>query len=427
VIFPSFTDPMSEPRTVPDAEDIFVARQPIFDLQDRVAGYELLYRRAADSDSARGLDHDRMSAEVLVNASLGIGLDQLLGEAPAFMNFTREALLQERWRLIDPARVIIELLEMIEPDDRVFAACQRIRGAGYRLALDDFEYDERWRRFFPLVEVIKVDVLGKTPEQIRETAEQLLPVGVRLLAERVETTEVRALCADAGYTLFQGYFFARPETVQKRELPLEHLAILRLMNLLQDPDSSDVELEEAFRNDISLTYRLLRIVNSAAIGGRGIESIRHALRIVGRDMLYRWMALLLVNSVVRNTGRERELAHMAVQRARICARIAEVRGAAADEGPLFMVGLFSLLDAILNVPMEDLTRHLNLSADVCAALLRTGGPYAASLAVVEAYERGEWEVVGRISRSAGVSASQLSSLYVEAMEWARERTTASRA
>jgi c-di-GMP phosphodiesterase len=411
----------------PDVDDIFVARQPIFDLKDQLVGYELLFRSTAQADGANSLDHDQMAAEVFVNATLGIGFERLLGEVPAFLNFTRAGLLDERWRLLDPSRVCIELLEMIDPDDEVFAACQRLRRVGYRLALDDFEFDERWVRFFPLVDIIKVDVLDKTREQIAEMAERLRSSGARLLAERVETAEVRQQCTDAGYSLFQGYFYARPETVQKRELPLEHMAIMRLMNLLVDPNSSDTELEEAFRADISLSYRLLRIVNSAAIGGRGIESIRHALRIVGRDMLYRWMALLLVNSVVRDTGRERELAQTAIHRARVCERIAEARGSAGDEGPLFMVGLFSVLDAILNVSMEDLTRHLNLSPEVRGALMRTGGPYATPLAVVEAYERGEWDVVSAMSPSAGVPAAQISSLYLESMVWVQERAKLYRA
>jgi c-di-GMP phosphodiesterase len=409
-------------ESVGQALDVFVARQPIFDTENRLGGYELLYRNSAQATAAGGFDSDLMATEVFVRAVLNFGLERLTGDVPAFLNFTRAALLDERYRMLEPARVVIELLEHVEPDDEVFRACLRLRNAGYLLALDDFEYHAGWNRFLPLVDIIKVDVLGKSPAEIATVAGRLLPTGVRLLAERVEDDRVRRQCEEVGFSLFQGYFFARPETVTRRDLSLEQLTILKLMNLLDDPGTAAAEIEEAFRTDVSLSYKLLRIVNSASIGGRGIESIRHATRIVGRATLHRWMALLLVGAVSRDSGAALELVQTAMLRARLCEAIAQRRGSWNDEAPLFLVGLFSLLDAILRVPMEEITAHIDLSPAVRDALLRAGGPYAPALALVEAYERGEWDRVGELSPLVGVSATEISTLYLEAVAWAQERT-----
>ena len=193
------------------------------------------------------------------------------------------------------------------------------------------------------------------------------------------------------------------------------------MNLLRDENASDADIEEAFRSDPSLSYKLLRMVNSAALGGRGIESIRHAIRLVGRGVLHRWLALLLASSMVTENGVDAELVHTAVLRARLCELLAESGGRRSSSGQQFMVGLFSMIDVLLKVPMEEILDRVDLSADVRDALLRRSGPYAGSLELVEAYEAGRWDAVSDISSDMGMAAPVLPELYLQSLSWVRER------
>jgi EAL and modified HD-GYP domain-containing signal transduction protein len=266
-----------------------------------------------------------------------------------------------------------------------------------------------------------VDVLGRAESELRRAADELRPHGVRLLAERVETAEVHATCRRLGYTLFQGYFYSRPQVVSHRELGVEQGTVVRLMNLLDDPAVADADVETAFKGDPSLTYKLLRIANSAAFGGREVASIGHALRMVGRKPLHRWLTLLLVSTVASQSGVGRELALQALARGRVAELVAERAGRKADAGPLFLVGLFSLLDALLRMPMDGVLARMAIAPEVKAALLSRSGPYAAALALVEAQEHGDWAAVDDAAAAVGVAPALVSACYAEALAWAGER------
>lgn len=401
--------------------DVFVARQPIFDAQGAVVAYELLYRRTGAHTAADGLSSDVMASEVLIHTFLNIGLDRVTGAAKAFLNFTRELLLSETYKLLDPKTVVIELLETVRPDVEVIDAARRLVSEGFTLALDDFEWDDAYIPLLELASIVKLDVLNKSEEELRERCERVRPYNVRVLAERVETNAVRDQCLASGYSLFQGYFFSKPETLTTRDLSAAQLTILRLMNLLRDPNATDSQIDDAFRGDVSLTVKLLRTVNSASIGGRGIESIKHAVRLTGRTELHKWLSLLLVTSIAAKSGADAEVVRMALQRARMCEVVAlQARDRRTAEG-LFMVGLFSMLDVILKMPLEDVLRRIELSDEIRRALLTRSGPFAPTLQVVEAYERASWEVVRAECETLGIDATLLGSVYMEAMQWTRER------
>ncbi|HPV76082.1 MAG TPA: HDOD domain-containing protein, partial [Gemmatimonadaceae bacterium] len=204
-------------------------------------------------------------------------------------------------------------------------------------------------------------------------------------------------------------------------LSAAQITILRLMNLLRDPNTTDAALEEAFRGDVSLTYKLLRTVNSASMGGRGIESIRHAVRMVGRAELHKWLSLLLVTSVAGRGGTDAELVRLAIQRARFCEMVAMQGRDRRSAEALFMVGLFSLLDAILKVPLHEVLHRIDLADEVRRALLARSGPYAPTLALVEAYERASWPVVAAEAETIGLDTSLLGDLYFESVRWTRDR------
>ncbi|MEO7083712.1 MAG: EAL domain-containing protein [Gemmatimonadaceae bacterium] len=401
--------------------DVFVARQPIFDARGDLFAYELLYRRSGSDTVAEGVSPDVMTSEVFVQAFLNIGLDRVAAGHRAFLNFTRDMLLRGMHRLVDPSLVVIELLETVEPAADVVAACQDLVASGYTLALDDFVYSPAYVPVLRIAKIVKLDVLGRTDAELRRAYAQVESFGGTVLAERVETREIRDRCATIGYGLFQGYYFSKPETLARRDLSAAQLTILRLMKLLRDPAVTDLALDDAFRCDVSLTYKLLRSVNSATLGGRGIESIRHAVRLVGRVELSNWLSLLLVTSVAGKGGTDAELVRVALHRARFCETLALGGHDRGSAGSLFMVGLFSLLDAILKVPLAEVLHSIDLADDVRAALLDRTGPYASTLKLVEAYERGDWAAVPSACDQLGVDSSLLSGLCVDATRWTREQ------
>jgi c-di-GMP phosphodiesterase len=400
---------------------IYVARQPIFELGKGLYGYELLYRRDASIERADG-DDGYMSAEVIAGSLLGIGLRAISGGGVAFVNFSRGQLLARSWELFDAGGVIIELLESIECDDETLAACRDMVQAGYRIALDDYVYDERTLPLLELASIVKIDVLNRPIGELERVAQQLAPAGVRLLAERVETATVRDACADFGYELFQGYLFSRPETLTKTDVSAGQLAIMRLLNLLQDPNTPDTVLDAAFQSDVALCYKLLRIVNAASLGGRGITSIPHAVRMVGRETLHRWLAVILVASLGRKGDVTHEIALTAITRARMCELLASNAGSDhKSAGSAFIVGLLSLLDVLLEVPMDKILGRLELSDEVRGALLGRGGPFGTPLQLVEAYERADWTAARGMATSNAVTDEALPTMYMDALQWAAQR------
>jgi EAL and modified HD-GYP domain-containing signal transduction protein len=362
-----------------------------------------------------------MSADVIVSAMLGIGLRAVAGGGTAFVNFSRSQLLGHTWELFDPSTVVIELLESVDCDAETLDACRRLVNAGYRLALDDYVYAEASRPLLELASIVKVDILGRSPEDLEQTVKLLKPVGARLLAERVETTSVRDVCVNLGFELFQGYLFSRPETLTKTDVSASQLAVMRLLNLLQDPNTSDTALDAAFQSDVALVYKLLRIVNAASVGGRGISSIPHAVRLVGRDTLHRWLAVILVASLGRPGEVSQEVALTAMTRARMCELLANNASPGGAAASAFIVGLLSLLDVLLEVPMEKILMRLELNDDVRGALLRRGGPLAPSLKLVEAYEGANWETALGLANQTAVPEEILPSLYTDALNWATQR------
>lgn len=401
---------------------IFVARQPIFELGRGLFGYELLYRRDATIECADGED-GYMSAEVIVAALLGIGLPAISGDGVAFVNFSRGQLRNKSWELFEPGSVIIELLETVESDVETITACRQMVKAGYRLALDDYVHTEESAPLLELASIVKVDVLGRTPADLLTIANQLKPSGVRLLAERVETATIRDLCADMGFELFQGYLFSRPQMLTKTDVSPSQLSIMRLLNLLQDPNTSDLALDAAFQSDVALCYKLLRIVNAASLGGRGITSIPHAVRMVGREMLHRWLAVILVASLGRKGDVTHELALTAITRGRMCELLAAGNADRRHAGSAFIVGLLSLLDVLLEVPMEKILSRLELSNEVRGALLERSGPLGTPLKLVESYEKAEWESAKNFAEQATVPEETLPDLYLDALQWAALRLT----
>lgn len=405
--------------------DVFVARQPIFDRNDRLFGYELLYRNTASSTSAEGAAADTMCTDTVIHSFLDIGLDDLTDGHRAFVNCTREFLLDGQVELMPADKVIVEVLETVGNDDAVVAACRRLSDLGYQLALDDYVDDAAFDSLLRIARIVKIDVLHRDVGELVPLLQRLRHFNVQLLAERVETRQVHDECMQLGFDMFQGYFYQRPELVTRQEIGVTHAPMLRLLELLRDTERPESEVESGFRSDPALAYKLLRIVNSAAVGGRGIESIGYAIRIVGRQMLYRWLALLMVSSMVTGTNDvDDQLVYAALLRARLCELIAESSPNVRSPQALFMVGLFSMLDVLLCMPIGDIFARVNVADDIREAVLHGAGPCAEPLLLAKAYQHGEWDVVDRIATELGVQPVQLPWLYTKSLTWVNEQLVA---
>jgi EAL and modified HD-GYP domain-containing signal transduction protein len=401
--------------------DVFVARQPIFDRHDSLAGYELLYRNTAVSTIADGAAADAMCTDTVIHSFLDIGLDDLTDGHRAFVNCTREFLLDGQVELLPQGKVVIEVLETVGNDDAVVSACRRLTQRGYQLALDDYVDDPSYDALLHTVGIVKLDVLHRKEGELAALLHRLRPFDVQILAERVETMAMHQECVKLGFDLFQGYFYRRPELVTRKEIEVGEVAMLRLLNMLRDQETSDAAIESGFRSDPALTYKLLRIVNSASVGGRGIDSIGYAVRIVGRQMLYRWLALLMVSSMVTGSDVNDQLVYAALLRARLCELIAESSPQVRHPQALFMTGLFSMLDVLLRMPMRDVLARVSVSDEIRQAVMEGSGPYAEPLLLADAYQRGEWDQVDVLASSLGVLPMQMAWLYTKALAWVNEQ------
>ncbi len=404
--------------------DACVARQPILTAAGRVFGYELLYRTAAEATSCDG-PSDTAGARVLNDAVVTMGLETLTGGRRAFMNLTRHMLLAGFATLLPPDGVVIELLENTDVDEEVVEACRRLKGLGYAIALDDYTVGSPADALLPFVKYVKIDVLATAPEQWR-ALKPALPATVQLIAEKVETAEVFGQAREAGYHLFQGYYFCRPTTITGGAMSSRRLAYAQLLATLNRRDVSVGQVEDLIKHDASLSFRVLRCVNSAAFGmRREIQSIRQALVLLGLEQIRKWASVWAMAGL--NTGNTEELVTVAVLRARSCELLAqEVLG--ADAAPeYFLLGLCSLLDAMVGRPMPEAIAELPLSAVVHKALLGETNRARVLLDAVIAYERGMWDVADTISSTAGITQGQLTSVYANALKWARELSNATAA
>lgn len=412
----------SSPPIPPTAQDVCLARQPIFDLGNRCVAYELLFRASSVATSASGFSVDAMCSDTAMHAIVSIGMDRLTAGAPAWINLGREHLVADLYRVFDPKEVVLELLETIRPDDTVVDACRRAAREGYTLALDDFEGKASWAPLLEIAHIVKVDVLGHDAESLSMFIAPLRRYShLKLLAERVETGAMRTLCAKLGFSLFQGYYFSRPETLGGRALSLQQVTIANLLQLLSDPEVSERALDEAFGSHPSLSYALLRIVNSASLGFRNVESIPYAVQLLGRAALSRWLLILLVSGVASRNPIAAEAVKHALVRARFCELVTAATGT-GDPSARFLVGLLSRFDVLLGLPMCDVLDRLPVSDEVRDALLHGVGPHAHVLSLVEAYEHAAWDAVTEMTAE---SSAPLGEAYVQAVTWAESRLTVS--
>jgi EAL and modified HD-GYP domain-containing signal transduction protein len=392
--------------------DIYIGRQPIYDRDLKVVAYELLYRDSEDN-RANITDVDVASADMIFTALVEFGLDRLVGEHRAYMNLSPNLLVSGKPLALPPEKVALEVLETTKVDDQVVASVRELAEHGFTIALDDFYYSDDWKPLVDRAHVIKVDVLTLSDDQVREQVDALKGYQGKLLAEKVETQERFDLCKALGFDLFQGYFFCSPRVLRGNRLPTNRLPIIRLLAALNKPDATMEELEGLISQDVALSYRLLKYINSAFFGlSHDIESIRHALVLLGVRSVRRWATLI---SMAAASDKPHELMVTAMVRAKMCELLGSALGAAAPD-TYFTVGLFSVLDALMDMPMEKTLEALPLTAEVEAALLERQGPMGEVLDGAVAYERADWSRLTALD----LPPAAIRRAYLDAIAWVDE-------
>jgi len=399
---------------------IFVAKQPIFDRKGHIWGFELLFRGSGQAGTAQFVDAEVATSQVLSDgfflASPGIEKGKRV-----LINFPEEMLLSGAAHTLPSEMCIIEILESVEPRPEVIAACQDLKKAGFRLALDDFVGQPGYEELIGLADIVKVDILGQKPEEVIRIFNKLKPYGCELLAEKVENRKIFELTRKLGFDYFQGFFFRKPEIIPGKKICASEASRLKLMQEIGKEDFDFRDLAETISRDLSISYRLLRYVNSAYFGqARKVESLVQAIMILGQKQIVRWLRVIILSDMDA-MGNTQAVAMTSVQRARFLELLGESdKRIHLSSESMFFLGIFSMLDVLLGIPMADVLKELPLSDEVKDALLGRDMQARFWLDLVENYEQAHWDRISEMIQEKSLNPLNTSLLYIEAMKWTRE-------
>ncbi|MFC4411516.1 EAL and HDOD domain-containing protein [Chungangia koreensis] len=401
--------------------DVFIGRQPIFNSKEEIFGYELLYRNGK-SNAFPEVDADQATIEVLNHALLTIGMDELSSKRPCFINFTESLLYRDVFTSLNPEEVMVEVLENIPVTIGLISRLKELKEMGFKIALDDFVMTEELNYFselFNIVTYIKVDFLHTTPEE-RWTIENIAKQHphIKLLAEKIESREEFETAKAAGYSLFQGYFLQKPEIVQGTDIPPAMIPYIRLVNLLNQPDPDIEKITSFIEHDLSLSFKLLKLVNSPANGLRKeVKSIKQALVMLGLKELKKWLYVIALRDSIENKARTNSLIEISMVRAKLCELIAKSTGRKNAE-EYFLVGMFSMIGVILNRPMESILSALPLSKSVSDTILGKETEMTQYFRLATAVEQMEVGLIDELTNQLRISNGRLQQAYNDAQLWA---------
>jgi EAL and modified HD-GYP domain-containing signal transduction protein len=400
--------------------DIFLGRQPILDRDQRIVAYELLFR-SGNTARVTVTDDMQATASVIHHAFSEMGVQAVLGSQLGFINVSADMLLSDLVELLPREQVVLELLETIIVTDAVIERCRVLKQQGFTLALDDFVFADSQRPLLALVDIVKVDILLHTQDELRAAVSQLKPWPVKLLAEKVDSAEQAAYCHALGFDLFQGYFFARPAVLTAKRADPSQMALIQMLGLVMH-DADTQQVEQVFKQHPNLTYNLIRLVNSVALGAqRSIASVSQALMVLGRKQLQRWLQLLLF-TLQSGSAYPTPLLVMAATRGKLMELLAGKQQRDADYcDEAFMAGILSLIETIIAKPLADIVGELNLNERLAGALLRREGELGWLLQLVESVEHPDLSHTRALLAQAGtLSPSDLTAAEIEAMSWANQ-------
>lgn len=412
---------------MPDNDQIFLGRQPILDRHQNIVAYELLFRSGQSANvSGQGVganvfDDMSASAHVITHAFTELGVSAVLGKHKGFINVHDDLLMSDMVELLPKDKVVVELLESIQVTPGVIARCKELKAMGFTLALDDYTgQDPQFEPLIDLVEVVKLDYPLIDKNNLAGIVQHLKQWPIKLLAEKIEDREQADLCMNLGFDLFQGYYYARPMILTGTRADPSKLSLLRLLGLVLS-DAEHKEIERVFQHDPSLTYKLLRLVNSVAQGlTQKVNSLHHAIVVLGQRQLQRWLQLMLF---VPNSGRtDNPLLQLAATRGKLMESLAGVQaGRDKDyQDSAFIAGILSLLDTLLGMPMEEIIEQINLAPEVKLALLQRQGRLGELLKLAEKVELSDFAAAGELLDASGLQADDLLQAQMIAMRWAND-------
>jgi len=409
---------MSAGQGVAPARDVkplrYVARQPIFDREQKVFGYELLFRDGMENCFRGNLDEASRST---LDSSLLMGLDVLCDGRRAFINCTRDTLIKGLVTLLPSTSTVVEILETVPADPDVIASCRTLKELGYLIALDDYTANDPREALAEMADIIKVEMRLTSDEQRVQLIKQFGPWRCRMLAEKVETQSDFVRAREQGFIYFQGFFFRHPEMLSTHDLPANRLHYLRMLQEVSRPELSVVELEKLIKSAASVCYRLLRYLNSAVFGFRKeIHSVRHALSLLGERDVRRWVRLVAAVGV--GDGKTSDLVLSALVRGRFGELLSPQ--VPHGESDLFLMGLLSLIDVMLEVPMETVLEKIPLDSATKAALLGQPSVLRPVFQLMLAHESGEWVAAKSLSEGLQLDPEEVVGCYWRAQQWARE-------
>lgn len=395
--------------------EVFLARQPIFDTRLKVVAYEILYRSGSKNIYDLSIDGDLATTSVVVDALVNFGIRRLTNGQMAFINFTKKLLMDDLPTLFERDNLTVEILETLEVDDALVHKCKELKEKGYTLALDDFSGDDTFDRILPYIDIIKVDFQVLKSEGRRYIADKYKRMGVKMLAEKVETQYDYEEALKMGYQLFQGYFFERPVMCKAKSIQTSTYSYLEILKETTNEEPDFNRLAEIIRKDFSLTYKLLRLINSPAFYTVNVvTSINHALTLLGLNEIRKWTTLIMLRDL--SSGKPDELVRVSLVRAIFAEKLAHLLGLKSRETEAFLLGLFSLIDTIMEKPLFEIIEPLPLRNDLKGALMGYQNAFHDILLVLKHYEQGNWDVVIDITKKFDVHYSSVSNLYIDSVE-----------
>jgi len=397
-----------------------IGRQPILNRDEQICAYELLFRSTESLQEANVGDASQATASVILSTLSGFGIKQILGNHLGFINMELEMLMSDSLELLPKEMVVLELLESLQVTPALIERCRELKEAGFTLALDDHVFSPVYEDLYRIVDIVKVDLFVTPVDSLEPAIEKYLPYPFKLLAEKVESKEEFLECLDMGFDYFQGYYFAKPSLIEKKKIDDGGAALLRLMRQLMD-DAEISDIERTFRSSPGLTYKLLLLVNSVSFAGlEKIQTVRHAISMLGRTQMKRWIQLTLFASGDSHAT-ENPLVEMAAVRGSLMEQMAmacpglQGNGDAADQA--FLIGILSLLESLYDISMEQISLELNLPEEVKQALLSRSGNFGALLKLVESVEQVDFSTSARILEELSIPYHLLMEAQIKAYNW----------
>ncbi len=395
--------------------DAFIGRQPIFDTKQQVFGYELLFRSGMNNVFTH-TDPDQATSKVITDSFFLLGIPTLTGGKRAFINVTRDVLLNEYVFLIPKESIVVEILETVEPDLEILSACKKLKEAGYLLAVDDFIYDEKYKPLLNLVEFVKIDFLATKGEGRKVLLDRYASYSIQFLAEKVENPEEHREALDLGYSYFQGYFFCKPTVISTKDIPAYKLHYLRILQVINRPEIDFRKLAEIIKQEISLSFKLLRYINSAYFGLKNkITSILQALALLGEREVKKWVSLIALASMGQD--KPEELIIQTMIRAKFCESLAPAIRLSERADDLFLLGMFSLIDTILSRPIAEILTEIPIADEIKDALLGKEGRLRTVYEFVQVCEKADWQRLPEYTAKLGIQEANAYQLYLSALQW----------